>query len=125
MTSAMYLVGLIDQRSKKLIDFGEYKKNKVIYSEKGFEKTMSESYGKVYGPMTKTFLFLEMYPSLIGFLDRLFNDGEYTFEKGVEPIYINRNWLLHGRSTRIIEKYECIQLFNALSVLEFVCGVES
>lgn len=64
-----------------------------------------------------------MYPSIIEFLRRLFVDGEYTFERGIEPPYINRNWLLHGRSSRVIERFECIQLFNALSVIEFVFAV--
>lgn len=48
-------------------------------------------------------------PSLIAFLNRLFVDGEYTFENGVEPPYINRNWLLHGKCCREIERFECIQ----------------
>ncbi len=124
MTSAMYLVGLIEQRCKKLIDFGEYKKNAAIYSsDKGFAKHLKESYGKANGYLTRSFLFLEMYPSMISFLNRLYNDGEFTFENGVEPPYINRNWLLHGRNTRTIKQYECVQLFNALSVLEFVCSL--
>ena len=66
-----------------------------------------------------------MYPSLIEFLNRLFVDGEYAFGKNTEPPYINRNWLLHGRSSRVIERYECIQLFNALSVVEFVFSISN
>ena len=64
-----------------------------------------------------------MYPSIIEFLNRLFVDGKYTFEKGLEPPYINRNWLLHGRSSRTVERFECIQLFNALSAIEFVFDI--
>ena len=123
MTSAMYIVGLLEQRCKALSDFGEYKRYKVVFSNVGFEKHLHEKYGKINGQLTKRYLFLEMYPSLIAFLNRLFDDGEYTFEKGIEPPYINRNWLLHGKTTRNIEEYECIQLFNALSVLEFVCDI--
>lgn len=62
--------------------------------------------------------------TVIEFLNRLFVDGEYTFKKKVEPPYINRNWILHGRSCRLIERYECIQLFNALSVIEFVFSID-
>lgn len=38
---------------------------------------------------------------------------------------VNRNWLLHGKSCRVIERYECIQLFNALSVIEFVFSISN
>ena len=44
----------------------------------------------------------------------------YLFEKGIEPPYVNRNWLMHGRSSRKIERFECIQLINALSTIEYV-----
>lgn len=43
-------------------------------------------------------------------------------EKGIEPPYLNRNWLMHGRMNRSIERYECIQILNALSVIEFMFG---
>ena len=59
------------------------------------------------------------YP-LIEFLNRLFVDGIYTLDSKNEPPYINRNWLLHGKCTRNIERFECVQLLNALSVIEFV-----
>ena len=49
-------------------------------------------------------------------------DGEYIFDKGVEPPYINRNWLLHGKCGREIERFECIQLINALETVEYVLG---
>ena len=68
---------------------------------------------------------MDMYPSIIGFLNRLFVDGKYSFENGVEPPYINRNWILHGKSCRVIERYECIQLFNELSVIEFVFSISN
>ena len=86
----------------------------------GFEEHLQTEFNKTDSFFTKRFLFLDMYPSIIEFLNRLFVDGEYSFKNGVEPPYINRNWLLHGKSCRVIERYECIQLFNALSVIEFV-----
>jgi hypothetical protein len=66
------------------------------------------------------YYFLNAYPSLIAYLNRLFVDGEYTFENKIEPPYINRNWLLHGMSYRNIERYECIQILNALDVIESI-----
>ena len=129
MTSAMYLVGLIEQRCNKRIDFRKDKNNKnhksykEKYSNEGFKKVLNNHFTNVPDRIVKHYLFLQIYPSLIFFLNRLFVDGKYSFENGVEPPYINRNWLLHGKNTRTIEKYECIQLFNALSVLEFVCDL--
>ena len=64
-----------------------------------------------------------MYPSLIHFLKRLFVDGEYKFENKIEPPYINRNWLHHGKVERSIQRYECVQLFNALSLVEFLISI--
>ncbi len=33
--------------------------------------------------------------------------------------------ILHGKSCRVIEHYECIQLFNELSVIEFVFSISN
>ena len=63
-----------------------------------------------------------MYPSLIAYLNRIFIDSPYKFENGIEPPYLNRNWLMHGRMNRSIERSECIQILNALSVIEFMFG---
>ena len=120
MTSAMYLVALLEARTNKFMSFPKHASYSVKYSEKGFENHLQKEFSKADDFFTKRFLFLNMYPSIIGFLNRLFVDGNYKFETGNEPPYINRNWLLHGRSCRKVERYECIQLFNALSVIEFV-----
>lgn len=123
MTSAMYLVALIEVRTNKLMKYPKGTKYKQKYSGEGFEEHLATEFEKNNFFLKKRFLFLEMYPSIIEFLNRLFVDGEYTFEKGLEPPYINRNWLLHGRSSRTIERFECIQLFNALSAIEFVFDI--
>ncbi len=123
MTSAMYLVALLDARTNTLMTFPKYTSNSAKYSTKGFENHLQKEFSKTDGFFTKRFLFLDMYPSIIEFLKRLFVDGIYTFESGNEPPYVNRNWVLHGRSRREVEKYECVQLFNALSVIEFVFSI--
>lgn len=71
------------------------------YYNKGFEQHLSQEFLKTNSFFTKRFLFLNMYPSLIGYLNRLFVDGAYTFESKKEPPYINRNWLLHGNVQEI------------------------
>lgn len=125
ITSAMHLVAVIDARISELMKYPRGTKNKEKYSRKGFESHLQTEYVKTNTFLTKRFLFLEMYPSIVEFLNRLFVDGEYTFENGVEPPYINRNWLLHGKSCRDIERFECVQLFNALSVIEFVFSLSN
>lgn len=125
MTSSMYLVALIEARMNELMNYPKGTRYKQKYSMEGFENHLQTEFGKTESFFTKRFLFLDMYPSIIEFLNRLFVDGEYTFENDVEPPYINRNWLLHGRSCRIIERYECIQLFNALSVIEFAFSLSN
>ena len=123
MTSAMYLAALLEARTNTLMAFPKRTSNSVKYSTEGFENHLQKEFSKTDGFFTKRFLFLDMYPSIIAFLNRLFVDGIYTFESGNEPPYINRNWILHGRSRRKIERYECIQMFNALSVIEFVFSI--
>lgn len=120
MTSAMYIVALIEERTNQFMKFPKRMSYAEKYSSDGFKKHIQEEFENTESIFTKRYLFLDMYPSVIGFLNRLLVDGEYKFEKGIEPPYINRNWLLHGKSSRTIERYECIQLFNALSTIEFV-----
>lgn len=120
MTTAMYLVGLIETRINTLVKFPEKAKYKEKFSNKGFAEMKKEQFEKTNSFFKKRYYFLNIYPSLIAFLNRLFVDGKYTFENGVEPPYINRNWLLHGKCCREIERFECIQLLNALETIENV-----
>lgn len=128
MTAAMYLLGVLDYRVSKLVRFPEGRlSNRVKYSDKGFKNQKEDDFRKLsekHSIMTKQIIFLDLYPSLIEYLNRVFFDGEYTFDKGVEPPYLNRNWLLHGRMSREPQRYECIQILNALSVIEFMFDKE-
>lgn len=126
MTAAMYLLALLDNRVNELVNFPNQRMSyKVKYSNKGFATQKAEDFKQLTekrGFMSKKVYFLEMYPSLIAYLNRIFIDGSYNFENGIEPPYLNRNWLMHGRMNRKVEKYECIQILNALSVIEFMFG---
>lgn len=123
MTAAMYLVALLESRINDYMNYPRKTPYSKKYSDKGFERHLSQEFLKTNSFFTKRFLFLDMYPSLIEYLNRLFVDGIYTFESKKEPPYINRNWLLHGKCTRNIERFECIQILNALSVIEFLFKV--
>lgn len=120
MTAAMYLVALLESRINDYMNYPRKTPYSKKYSDKGFEQHLSQEFLKTNSFFTKRFLFLDIYPSLIEYLNRLFVDGIYTFESKNEPPYINRNWLLHGKCTRDIERFECIQILNALSVIEFL-----
>ena len=120
MTCAMYLVGLLEARVNALVQFPPRTKYREKFSDKGFVDVKQEQFAESSSFFTKRYYFLDVYPSLIAFLNRLFVDGEYTFESGGEPPYINRNWLLHGKCCREIERFECIQLLNALETIENV-----
>ena len=122
MTAAMYLVALLEARVNTLIQFPPRTKNREKYSNEGFIDVKQEQFAESNSFFMKRYYFLDVYPSLIAFLNRLFVDGEYTFERGVEPPYINRNWLLHGKCCRKLERFECIQLLSALETIENVLG---
>ena len=122
MTCAMYLVGLLEARVNALVQFRPKTRYREKFSDKGFADVKQKQFSKSEFFFAKRFYFLNVYPSLIAFLNRLFVDGEYIFDKGVEPPYINRNWLLHGKCGREIERFECIQLINALETVEYVLG---
>lgn len=122
MTCAMYLVGLLEARVNALVQFPLKTKYREKFSDKGFADVKQGQFAESSSFFTKRYYFLNVYPSLIAFLNRLFVDGEYAFEKGIEPPYINRNWLLHGKCCREIERFECIQLLNALETIENVLG---
>lgn len=48
------------------------------------------------------------------FIHKLYEKNDFTKD---EPSFINRHWLLHGRSGYEIEEVDCIRLFNAISSL--------
>lgn len=126
MTAAMYFFALLDYRIGCLVEFPKnVSKNREKYSKEGFINQKEKDYDKLNGHsalMSKKLFFVEMYPSLIEYLKRVFCDGKYSFEKKIEPPYLNRNWLMHGRMKRDVERYECIQIINAISVIEFMFG---
>ena len=124
MTAAMYLFALLDVRLAELVDFPKRKmSNSEKYSNEGFQNQKDADYNRLKDSrslITQKIYFLEMYPSLIEYLNRVFYDEPYPFWKKVEPPYLNRNWLMHGRMDRDVERFECIQMLNALSAMEFI-----
>lgn len=46
------------------------------------------------------------------FISKLYEKNDFSKD---EPGFINRHWLLHGRSAYKIEELDCLRLFNAVS----------
>lgn len=120
LSAAMSLFALLEERTSLILD-PEFKRNSVKYSEKGYFNKMEAVYKGDKGFFSRRIIIVEMYPSLIAFTKRAFVEPEaYKFENGIEPPYLNRNWLMHGKMRRNVERYECIQIMNAISALEFI-----
>lgn len=132
--SAMFLLALIDRifslvKTPYFLDSS----GNIVHDKNGRIKRLSS--GQLYNyagmeilidtvhkntknkPLNRSFTLIEYIPSLVMFLHRVFFDGKYTFEQEIEPPYLNRNWLMHGRMTRNVERYECVQLINAIDTL--------
>lgn len=114
--SAVFLLALLDYRIA-CITPDTYRKKKAQCNEGLKEKGAGIFKAFHCWPVSKTILLIEYLPSFSAFAERLFYDGQYTFKNGIEPPYLNRNWLLHGRMTRRVKGYECIQLMNAIDTL--------
>lgn len=87
--------------------------------EEGLKKTGEEKYDSLSNrPIFRLFLVRDYIPSFYSFTNRTFVDGYvHNFDTGTEPDYLNRNWLMHGRMTRPVKRYECVQLKNAFHTL--------
>ncbi len=50
----------------------------------------------------------------------VFHNSGYTFDKGIEPSFIERNWLMHGMTDREVSEEDCIKLFKVNGSLRYV-----
>nr|DAL93897.1 MAG TPA: hypothetical protein [Caudoviricetes sp.] len=57
-----------------------------------------------------------IWETLYIFIENLYKKSEFESD---EPVHINRNWLLHGRSRYELDKNDCIFLFNTVSSLAY------
>lgn len=130
MTAAMYWTILMEIRISNLVDFPEHgcKQKKLTYDEKyseyGFSLQREKKFQEKNGFQTKRFYFLNFYPALQEYVHRLFAFGYLSLNLNdtskKEPDYLDRTWLIHGRSCREVTRMDCVQLINALDVCEFI-----
>lgn len=114
--AAMFLLAVLDFQICRITPEDKRKKRKQC-SE--ISTTVRNNiFAKTEGrTLTKIFLCIDYIPSFVAYAARVFLDDEYPFEKKIEPPYLNRNWLMHGRMTRRVKRYECVQIINALNTL--------
>jgi hypothetical protein len=77
-----------------------------------FERTLRQSDARM---LKKGYLLYGILLALEGFLHN-YNDHA-SFEEGIEPEYLNRHWMAHGRMEKEICQYHCLQLFGAIWAL--------
>lgn len=108
------LEGLI--RSCKVINW----KRRLIPFFNDTTKTEFEQ-TTIYNKIDKISFIAEkhlMLPSFNSALSRFYClDPTHQFgnKDCIEPEYIQRDWLLHGMTDRVVSRRECIQLFNAIA----------
>ena len=92
----------------------------------GIEDTKNEHFNKLSQKekslLSNVFLLTEFIPALSSYIGRLFdgdkNAKDHFGKSGYEPPYLERNWLMHGYRTKSVERYEVLQLLNAIDALE-------
>ena len=87
--------------------------------EEELEKLGKDKYDALSDkPISRLLLVRDYLPSFYKYAIRTFVDGtEHDLDSGTEPEYLNRNWLMHGRMTRPVKRYESVQLINAFHTL--------
>ena len=121
-SAAFYLSSILDYRLKQLFTHENMRRYQAVIKvginekrKKYFEKSKKNKEN-----ITNIFVLTEFLPSFQEYAERTFmeKDGFRIGEK--EPLYFNRNWLMHGHSTKQVERYQTLQLLNALSSLEAI-----
>lgn len=89
-----------------------------------FKDSISDKITQIYcddriEPISRYIDTLLLIPSLDGFIESFYNSG-YTFDKGIEPQFMERNWLMHGMTDREVSEEDCIKLFNVNGSLCYV-----
>lgn len=121
-SAAVYICGVLDYRMKQafkqenmrrygaLLNTGIDEERKKYYKET--KKENSKSYN--------IFILTEYITSFQEYAKRTFTEETGYGLGEQEPPYFNRNWLMHGYSTRKVQRFEVLQLLNALSCLETI-----
>ena len=80
-----------------------------LYIAKGLKKAVRHKFEHLSPGLYAQDYFL--WKSILSFLDMFYSPESFA---GAEPNFINRNWILHGRTKNHASQLDCIKLFSAL-----------
>lgn len=113
---AMILTALLE-RGIRDCPIDSWKQKVTKFYESAIVDRISQIYNEEsIEPISRYIDTVLLLPSLDGFITSFF-DGGYRFDNGIEPQYLERNWLMHGMTDRNITEEDCIKLFNANATL--------
>lgn len=121
-SASFYISSIIDYRMKKIFTIENMRRYEAIINTGINEKR------KMYYQKSKKnkeniiniFVLTEFLPSFQEYAQRTFIEADGYKLGENEPPYFNRNWLMHGSITKKVERYQALQLLNALSCLESI-----
>lgn len=79
------------------------------YISNGLKKSVHQKFGHLSPGLYAQDYFL--WKSILSFLDKFYSNDPFA---EAEPNFINRNWILHGRTKNHASQLGCLKLFSAL-----------
>ena len=128
--ATFYLSAILDNRFRFLFRNKDYVTISRFLNQ-GIDDIKKEYFNKLSQDekslLSNVFLLAEFIPALTAYINRLFdgdkNAKEHFGKSKYEPTYLERNWLVHGFRSKPVEKYELLQLLNAIDVLEEIISM--
>lgn len=121
--ASFYISALVDNRMKHAFKTRSHQKySKIIKEGIALRKKLYFEKSKLADNYySSVFILTEYLPSFYQYAERTFTeDSTHDMDLGCEPEYFNRNWLMHGKRTKPVERYEVLQIYNALLCLEAI-----
>lgn len=127
---AMVLTAIFEQSIRKC-PIDEWRKKVSCFYDDAIKKKVEDFYkDSSIEPLSRYIETVLIIPSIDGFIDKYFNNGKFEsknnisnktqFNESNEPLYLERNWLMHGLTQRKITETDCIKLFNVICSLHYV-----
>ena len=116
---AMLLTAILEQSIRKC-PIDTWRKKTTVFFKDAVNLTIEDYYNnKSIEPLSQYIETVLLLPSIDGFIKQYFDSGN-PFQKGKEPSFLERNWLMHGLTKRTITESDCVKLFNVICSLHYV-----